>query len=515
MKSIEIDRYIGENNRFRIEEILGEGGMGKVFKAYDTQLQEYVAIKNISKKLNSNRAVVNMFLNEAKTSLQITHKNVIRVRDILFFKDSYYLIMQFIDGIDLKNWMRINPKIELRDAKKMYKLIRPIFEALEHAHRYTIHRDIKPANIMLGKDGNIYLMDFGIATVIKGSKINDVIKERNMTVGTPSYMSPEQERGVRDIDKRTDIYAMGVIYYELLTNQKPSKKDIKLASYFNETVTPELDSLILRMLAFNPEDRYENCIDIIEDMDRVFNGGKLYIKKIETINRNGKINRENFITIPAGYFYRGSGVESKIEVEKPRRKIYLDSYSISIYPVTNIEYLSFLKSNNMNYSEEFENICNTKPNHPIIDVSWDDALLYCDWIGGTLPTEAQWEKASKGSKNRIYPWGNSFEPLYCNIENIIGESVAVNSFKEGISQYGCYQMSGNVWEWCLDDFIDDFYKKRESKNPNPVALTNSDIKVIRGGSYDFVKSSARSSYRYYSKKNHKDNTIGFRIVLKN
>jgi formylglycine-generating enzyme required for sulfatase activity len=91
--------------------------------------------------------------------------------------------------------------------------------------------------------------------------------------------------------------------------------------------------------------------------------------------------------------------------------------------------------------------------------------------------------------------------------------VAVDSFESGVSPYGCYQMSGNVWEWCLDDYIDDFYKKRDSKSSNPIAVTESDTKVIRGGGFDFVKSSARSSYRYYARRNHKSDNIGFRIVL--
>ena len=267
------------------------------------------------------------------------------------------------------------------------------------------------------------------------------------------------------------------------------------------------------MLAHNPNDRYSSCFEIINDMDRLFSG-ELNIKKTEIFTIANNINRDIFVMIDEGFFYRGSGIESKIDVEKPRRKIYLDSYRMGIYPVTNSEYLLFLKENSLKYSEDFEKTCIDKPNYPVTEISWDDAMLYCDWIGGSLPTEAEWEKASKGTKSRIYPWGNNFEELYCNIENSIGESVSVDSFRDGVSQYGCYQMSGNIWEWCLDDFEENFYKKRESKNPNPISITDSDIKVIRGGSYDFVKSSARSSYRYYAKRNHIDKTIGFRVVLK-
>ena len=506
--------YIGLENRFEIRERLGVGGMGEVFKAYDTKLQEMVAIKSITGRYAQKKEVIDMFLNEAKTSLKITHENVVRVRDILHFEGSYYLIMQFIDGYDLKAWMKNNRDIKSRDAKEMFRLIKPIFDALFHAHKYTIHRDIKPANIMLDStDGHIYLMDFGIATVTKGSKITDVIKERKMSVGTPAYMPPEQIKGSKDIDKRVDIFAMGVVYYELLTTQKPNRLKITLPSHFNESVTSELDAIILKMLSLNPKERYPNCLDIINDIEAVLKGKKISSKD-RVITKAGEINQENFVTVTEGKFYRGSGLESSIEVEKPRKRVHLDEYRIAIYPVTNIEYSEFLKANEtVNSPNSFDDICHKKPNHPVINVSWDDAMLYCQWIGGKLPTEAQWEKASKGTKSRVYPWGNEFNQSYCNIENSIGESIPVSSFEKGSSQYGCYQMSGNVWEWCLDDFVDNFYKSRESKKDNPVAITHSDTKVLRGGSYNFVKSSARTSYRYYSRRNHKDETIGFRIVF--
>jgi len=505
-------RYIGEGFRFEILETLGVGGMGEVVKAYDTQLQEMVAIKTINSKFSKNDSVVKMFLNEAKTSLKITHKNVIRIRDILYFEENYYLIMEYIDGSDLKSWMKIHQEIELRDAKKMYDFLRPIFEALVDVHNYTIHRDIKPANIMIGKNNHIYLMDFGIATVVKGSKIADVIKDKNMYVGTPSYMPLEQQQGKNDIDSRVDIYAMGIIFYELLTKYKPSIKEIKPASYFNESVSSELDAILLKMLAQNPNDRYFSVVDIIKDLDSIFDG-TFKIEKESISYKIGELNLDNFVTVKEGSFFRGSGLESKINVEKPRKRIYLDSYKISIYPVTNREYLEFLKDNKLDISEKIIELSSTKPNYPVTNVSWDDAILYCQWIGASLPTEAQWEKASKGTKSRIYPWGNEFNTNCLNIENSLGYTVDVESFKEGKSIYGCYQMSGNIWEWCQDDFVDNFYKQRESKKDNPISLTNSDIKVLRGGSYNFVQSSARSSYRYYGKRNHKDNSIGFRVVI--
>ena len=505
--------YIGESNRFEIIKLLGKGGMGSVYKAYDTQLQELVAIKSINHNYAQNESVINMFLNEAKTSLSIIDKNIVRVRDVHLFNGDLYIVMDFIDGIDLKQWMKRHQDVSLRDAEEMYTLIKPIFKALSSAHKVTVHRDIKPANIMIDSNNKTYLMDFGIATVIDGSKIIDEIKEKSLPVGTKNYMPPEQKNNANNIDQRVDIYAMGVIYYELLTGDKPNRDNIALASHFNSSVTVDLDSLILKMLAPNREDRYFDCLDIIADMDAIFNGvyrSKRWNCKIDS--SMVEIIDENFVTIPKGYFYRGSGMESTVQVEKPRAKIYLDSYQISIFPVTNSEYLEFLQDNCFDYSEEFEYLCSERPNHPVTNISWDETLDYCKWIGGELPTEAQWEKASRG-KGNIYPWGDEFNEICCNIENRIGESVAVDSFEAGVSPYGCYQMSGNVWEWCLDDYVEMFYKTRESKSRNPISVVDGDTKVIRGGSYDFVKSSARSSYRYYAKRNHKDENIGFRIVL--
>ncbi|NPA60835.1 MAG: SUMF1/EgtB/PvdO family nonheme iron enzyme [Epsilonproteobacteria bacterium] len=513
-----MEMFIGDGERFRVVERLGSGGMGEVYKAYDRELREYVAIKTILERYVGRRDLINLFLNEAKTSLRVTHRSVIRVRDIIRFRRNYYLVMQFIDGYSLKSWMERNQDIKTRDAKKMFHMVKPILEALSYTHKYTIHRDIKPANIMVDRSGETLLMDFGIATVIDGSQIEDVIKERGMRIGTPDYMAPEQIRGVKDIDNRVDIYAMGVILYELLTKFKPNRESIKAPSYFNSSVSPELDMVILKMLEEDRERRYHLCDEVIDDIESIFDERDIESIQLAggvSINRGLNIvDRDRFVYIPEGKFYRGSGPESKIDVEKPRRRLYLDGYSISIYPVTNMEYRLFLDENrDIKAPDNFDKICRERPNHPVVDVSWDEASIYCKWAGVVLPTEAQWEKASRGVKGQIYPWGNQFKDNYCNIEGGIGDTVAVDSFKMGVSPYGCYQMAGNVWEWCRDDFIADFYRSRDGNLDNPIALYGGDVKVLRGGAFNFVRSSARTSYRYHFRRDHRDINIGFRVVI--
>ena len=177
--------------------------------------------------------------------------------------------MQFVDGIDLKEWRRQHKDIEQRDAKEMYHLIKPIFEALGHAHKYTIHRDIKPANIMLGKNGYIYLMDFGIAKAYasEAGLGPTSIRTRSELIGTPEFLSPAQILD-QPIGPGVDVFAFGSLAYTLLTGESPfsaeSTVDImrkiidvsyQPATELLPSLPPELDEFLGRALTPTPEAR--------------------------------------------------------------------------------------------------------------------------------------------------------------------------------------------------------------------------------------------------------------------
>jgi len=185
------------------------------------------------------------------------------------------------------------------------------------------------------------------------------------------------------------------------------------------------------------------------------------------------------VLIPAGEFIMGS---KDYNNGKPQRRVYLDAYYIDVYPVTVAQYRRFCKETKreMPSSPSWGWI----DNHPIVNVSWNDAKAYCDWAGKRLPTEAEWEKSARGTDGRKYPWENEWDARKCrcsrNNWGDAGSTSPVGSFPQGISPYGVYDMAGNVWEWCNDWYNDNYYKVAPLRNPKGPKGGN--WRVLRGGS---------------------------------
>ena len=247
-----------------------------------------------------------------------------------------------------------------------------------------------------------------------------------------------------------------------------------------------------------------------------------------------RLRKDNMIKIPAGEFLRGSNVYR--ENEKPERKIYLDEFMIGKYPVTNQEYRRFVDAGGYENKEywtpegwrwrEEEKIIEPEylhdrkwngGNFPVVGVSWYEAVAYACWLAKEmgkpyrLPTEAEWEKAARGTKGLIYPWGNEFDKNKCNYrETRLGRTSPVGIFPGGESPYGCVDMAGNVWEWCLDWFGDEYYK--DSPDRSPKGPDNGSYRVVRGGSWGRDAASCRASFRYYDDPAARWLYRGFRLA---
>ncbi|MGE3062130.1 MAG: formylglycine-generating enzyme family protein [bacterium] len=210
-------------------------------------------------------------------------------------------------------------------------------------------------------------------------------------------------------------------------------------------------------------------------------------------NANGYDEYENsidgsvLIYIPAGEFTMGSW---DYDDEKPVHKVYLDGYYIMKYEVTNKQYKKFCDETGRSYPPEprFDGMSSyftSYPDYPVVNVSWNDAKAYCDWADLRLPTEAEWEKAARGTDGREYPWGNENPGTNrCNYEGTedgYKYTSPVGSYENGRSPYGCYDMSGNVWEWCNDRYGESYY--RTSKYKNPKGPNSGSERVLRGGSW--------------------------------
>ncbi|MFH0803304.1 MAG: formylglycine-generating enzyme family protein [bacterium] len=212
-------------------------------------------------------------------------------------------------------------------------------------------------------------------------------------------------------------------------------------------------------------------------------------RKIITNSKDGS----ELILIPAGEFIMGAPDEEGYDNEHPRHRVNLSAYYIGKYEVTNKQFAKFVQETGFNAQGNWKGCYNPKTaDHPVVSVTWNDAEAYCDWAGLRLPTEAEWEKAARGTEDRKYPWGDKWDVKRCNSRNgpkLSGMAnmgcgrgtLPVGSFPSGASPYGCLDMAGNVWEWCSDWYDADYYLSLHSSDPQGSGSGRD--RVLRGGSW--------------------------------
>jgi len=261
--------------RYQIIEELGKGGMGKVYKAHDTEINEKVALKLIKPEVAADKKTVERFRNELKLARKISHKNVCRMYHLSKTEDAQYITMEYVPGEDVKSLIR---KIGQLPIAKALSIAQQVCEGLDAAHKLgVVHRDLKPQNIMIDDKGNARIMDFGIARSLKAKGIT----EAGVMIGTPEYMSPEQVEG-QETDHRSDIYSLGVILYEMVTGRVPFEGDTTISialkhkketppnpREFNAQVPEDLSWLILRCMEKDKERRYQEAIELFSELDEI------------------------------------------------------------------------------------------------------------------------------------------------------------------------------------------------------------------------------------------------------
>jgi len=211
------------------------------------------------------------------------------------------------------------------------------------------------------------------------------------------------------------------------------------------------------------------------------------------------------VFVPAGEFLMGS---NKVSNERPPHQVCLDDYWIDKYPVTNAQFQRFVSETGYQTQGDWRREFVTgKENHPVVNVTWHDAVAFCEWAGKSLPTEAQWEKAARGTDGRIYPWGNQWDASRCNISG--RGTTPVDQYPNGVSPYGCYDMMGNVDEWCQDWFAKEYYQHSPSENPS--GPEKGSCRVLRGGSW-FNRWFAHCASRYPYAPDVRLTYVGFRVV---
>ncbi len=319
-----MDKYIGKKleGRYEILELIGFGGMAIVFKAYDLLGKRYVAVKILKDEYLESEDFKRRFRNESKAIALLSHPNIVKVLDVNFSDNIQYIVMEYIDGITLKEYIEQQGSVKWKEAVHFTV---QILRALQHAHdNGIVHRDIKPQNVMLLEDGTIKVMDFGIARFAResGKTLSD------KAIGSVHYISPEQAQGA-PTDEKTDIYAVGVILYEMLTGRVPFDGDTPVSIAIKQMqieptrptqIKPDLpmglEEIILRAMQKEPALRYQTAAEMLRDIDE-FKHNPDVVFEYRYFNSDGTTK----------YFDRVSSEEIAVERE-PRRK--QRSYTMNI-----------------------------------------------------------------------------------------------------------------------------------------------------------------------------------------
>ena len=333
-------------DKYEIVEEIGRGGMAIVYKGVHPFLERYIAIKVLPEYFVQDKEFVDRFTREAKTMMLLQHPNIVRIYDAGIYENKYFIVMDYIEGKTLKDLIKKEGKIEIERA---VKIIEQVCDSLSYAHKNSvIHRDVKPSNIIIEDEtGKSYITDFGIAKAVSGTKLT----ETGVSLGTPEYMSPEQFSEKGKVDQRTDIYSLGIVFYEMLTGDIPFKGDTPLGIAFkhvnispekprikNPEISPYLEKIILKMLAKDVDDRYESMDELIKDLN--------YFKN------------KDYEKISALLYVEEKKSKLSITSDPPDAKFYIDGEYIGKTPITNKEIsygnhkILLVKSGYEDYGEE-------------------------------------------------------------------------------------------------------------------------------------------------------------------
>ncbi len=615
---------------YEIISSLGRGGFGSVYKARSAS-GNLVALKVLNPQVLDNQKVVKKFFHEAMILAKLDHPNICRL--IEFFPDSqnYAIVMDYIEGKELKQLLQEQPD-GLLPFDRAFRIAKQSLSAFQYAHEHGIlHRDIKPANIMIDKQGNSKIMDFGIAKVA-GAATHDTAA----SMLSIHYTPPERFDPSRAVDARSDIYSLGLVFYELFAGRRPF--DVEETSqimfwHLNEIPEPpstyvsglpdEVSLAIEKALEKDPDDRFQDFKEFSDAMGEGAPGLDYTTQLSDTeattfdqtvatsiiepraikprrskkkkgaglpmsfvmglssavlialliggffayrtfapttqqdqvttmVNESptiavegGSLNTKGFteithekdnsvmIFIPAGQFIMGS---DNYSTERPVQTISLDSYFIDKYPVTNGQFYKFIEETGYVTDAEKSDSGKVrigrrmrefpgatwkmpdgstpiegKEDHPVSQISYNDAVAYCQWAGKDLPTEAQWEKASRGPSGSTYPWGDSDpDDTTANfVDSFIDGTTPVTEYERGQSYYGAFDMAGNLYEWCKD-----WYEDGERKPENPTGPDTGTVRVLKGGSFSEGIDSLRSSNRISDEPASSAVIYGFRCAKK-
>jgi serine/threonine protein kinase len=287
--------YSPEIEGYKITGRLGEGGMGTVWRAVQLSTHREVALKLLSERRFESQKSRLRFVREVDLTARLVHPNIARLYDSGLYRGIYYYAMELVDGVHLDQYV----KEQNLSQRQILELMWIVCQAVHHAHkRGVIHRDLKPSNILVSQDGQPHVLDFGLAKAFLKESSDVTVSIEGDVAGTPAYMSPEQAMGRKEqMDTRTDVYSLGIILYQFLTGKSPHElsgtrfeiirkiveEDVHSPREINRDIDFDLEALLLKALARDPDDRYLSAGEMADDIDNYLNGKPLMARSPTTI----------------------------------------------------------------------------------------------------------------------------------------------------------------------------------------------------------------------------------------
>lgn len=524
---------------------LGAGGMAVVYLAVDLEIEgDLIALKILpDEMLNDERAITDL-KREVAAARRLSHPNIVRIHDFYRFSKYIYISMEYVTGLTLHELLCRRKSVPLDEV---LVLCEPLASAMDYAHEHrVIHRDIKPGNIMTAVQGDelltvpstLRVLDFGIARVLLDSQTRTT---GGSASGTLSYMSPEQMLGGR-LSTRSDIYSLAATIFDLLCGRPPFYSGDLPMQIISKTppIIPDLpDSVndaLLQGLSKEPGNRPASATALLkllsrpagvpvklpaENVDTVAiktkstevvqptrKSSKTSFHKVEIIAADGeKFTIEEglgrlmgMVVVPSQSF--SMGTLDGAAAEKPPHQVTLPTFIIDRSPVTNAEFERFIPDHaslRPAWAKGTEG-----DRMPVVNVTWEEATAYARFRGKRLPTEQEWERAARGQRGLLYPWGNT----WMEGKAWAGRDWRVGAKPAGVfppNDLGIYSTCGNVWEWTSSKFL---------PYPGSTALPGMDYSqmVARGGAWPQPPRLCRASTRWTLDPKVRDETVGFRCA---
>jgi len=547
--------------RYRLERLLGEGGMGRVYYAQDLELDEGCAVKMIHPHLAQVEDIRRRFVQEVKLTRRLMHPGIVRTHALQREREGgeLFITMEFIEGQTLESALaQRKGQVPPMALEQTLEVAEALAQVLEYAHgQGVIHRDLKPGNVMLLEDGQIKLMDFGIAKALSGTHAT----KHTGFVGTVYYMAPEQLRG-GEVTAAADVFSLGVMLYELLTGQVPMGHVGPPSRYLGSLPTG-VDAVVLKAMAGQVGERYAHASEVTTALRQALAGGGRASRGAREEQRRGPelhtpsrarssgpdrqageslaveaLPDPRMLWCPPGRFLMGSPDSDgdAYDDEKPQYEVTLTrGFWLGQTPVTQAQFEAIMGYNPARFQGGGR--------HPVEQVSWHEAAAFCNALsrklglpevydedgsgkeiqcrlkaayagsegrdyyaagGFRLPTEAEWECACRAGSNAPR-YGEVGEIAWYD-ENAGGTTHPVGQMQA--NAWGFYDMLGHVYEWCWDWHG----KYQQNASVDPLGPSTGSFRVLRGGSWYSYARVVRAAYRDWWGPRDRNNNVGFRLV---